>query len=244
MATRFDASGDGLARTTDLLDYNSVYTWMAWIYLVSDLNAVSVFWGFNDGTTGNLDSVRTAADGTTLRLAVANTTTTNVDGTNLSTGVWYHIAVVRESATSAKVYLNGVLNITNTKDITARAALTRMEHGRNNPGGLRSDSRVAAIKGWSTNLSVAEIQNEIYTILPKRIANLYGFWPCFPGATERLRDYSVNARNWTAAGTLSDEEGPPIPWGLSAPAQAKPATPVVVAGWGLLLSDKRNRLIL
>lgn len=244
MAVRFDAVADRLLRTTDLLDYNATYTWMAWIYLVSDLNAISTFYEFNTNDTSNGDVLRTPTDGTTLRLNVINAgAPTSADGTNLSVATWYHLAMVRESATSCKVYLNGVLDITNTRDITGRTAATRMEHGaRLSTNTNRSDSRVAAIKAWSTNLTQAEIQNEIYTIRPQKTASLYGFWPCFPGATERLKDYSGNGRNWTEAGTLTDEDPPAVSWGevvwlVSFQAPAGPAALTVSASETITLTE-------
>lgn len=212
MAVRFDASTDRLLRTSDLLDYNGVYTWMAWIYLVSDLNASSTFWVLSDNSANNRDYLFTTGTGTTLRLnVVIGGGATNVDGTDISAGVWYHLALVRESATAVKVYLNGVLDITNTRDITGRASATRMEHGAFSSSNTnRSDSRVAAIKAWSTNLSQVEILNEMRVIKPCKTTNLYGYWPTLNGSEERVRDYSGNGRDWTEGGTLTDEDSPPI----------------------------------
>jgi len=225
MAVRFDAAADRLLRTTDLLDYNAAYTWMAWVYLVSDLNAVSTFWCANNDTANNRDWVKTDIDGTTLELiATIGGTGTAVPGTNLSVATWYHIAVVRESATSLKAYLNGVLDITNTRDVTGRTAATRMEHGAfRSTNANPSDSRVDRIKAWSAALTLEEVQAERWLIRPQRTANLYGFWPTFPGATERMLDYSGNGRAWTEAGTLTDEDPAPVDWGAQSPRIILPA---------------------
>ena len=42
-----------------------------------------------------------------------------------------------------------------------------------------------------------------------------GWWPIFPGSGERVRDYGASGRDWTEGGTLTDEAGPPVPWGFS-----------------------------
>ncbi|HXV42413.1 MAG TPA: LamG-like jellyroll fold domain-containing protein [Anaerolineae bacterium] len=218
MAVRFDAAADRLLRTTDLPDCNAAYTWMAWIYLVSDLNAVSNLFVFSDNSNGITEAAQTANDGVTLQINVRGPSGTGtVNGTLLNVGQWYHVAMVRETTTSVKIYLDGVLDATSTIDVSTRGAATRMEHGAKFSGNQqRSDSRQFAIKFWSTNLSLAEIQNEMRTIRPHRTANLYGWWPCFPGATERLRDYSGNSRDWTEGGTLTDEDPPPLGWGAQA----------------------------
>jgi hypothetical protein len=215
MSVRFDVNTDRLLRTSDLLDFNSAYTWMAWVYLSSDLNANSVFWSLNDNTANNRDNVWTNTDGTTLasRVVVGGVGTT-VTGTNLSTATWYHVACVRESATSYKVYLNGALDSTNTRDISGRTTPTRMEHGCHlSANSSRYDGRVAAIKAWSTSLTLAEVLQERLIIRPARLANLYAYWPVLPGSGERTRDYSGAGRGWTEGGTLTDEDGPPISWG-------------------------------
>src|SRR3990172_11819917 len=133
MSVRFDSAADRLLRTTDLLSYANPYTWMGWVYLVSDLNNYQTFLTINNnGITGE-DYFGTGVDGVTLVAYVySNGAPTEVAGSVLTVGVWYHIAVVRESTTSAKVYLNGVLDVTNTRDIAAgsgRAANTRVEVG-------------------------------------------------------------------------------------------------------------------
>jgi hypothetical protein len=192
---------------------------MFWLYMAVDQNAITVPCAlFRD--TGNVDDIRTGADGTLLGIrARSGGSGGAVTGTDISTATWYHLAMVRESATALKLYLNGVLDATATQDITGRSAVTRMEIGAESSSDSNPfNGRIAAIKAWSTALTLAEVVNEIPTILPRKFSNLYGWWPCFPGATERLRDYSGNGRSWTESGTLSDEDPPRISWG--APSQS------------------------
>lgn len=216
MAVRFDAAADRLLRTTDLLDYNAAYTKMAWIYLTSDLDAISVFFTQNDNSANNLDQLMTSPTGTLLQIrVVVGGAATNTNGSTVSTGTWYHVALVRESVTSLKLYFDAVLDSTNTRDVTGRAASSRMEHGARSSGNNnRYDGRVYAIKYWSAALTLAEIANERPYIWPRRFANLYECWPCLAGATERLRGY-VKGRNWTESGTLTDEAPPSVAWGIA-----------------------------
>jgi hypothetical protein len=213
MAIRFDASADNITRTADLLDHNALYTFMAWVYLVSDLNSNSTFFVISDGSAGNYDWLRTTTDGVTLQARVeVGAAGTNSAGTALTVGQWAHLAMVRSSDTSLQIYLNGVLDITNTRDVSARAAVGKMEVSVLGAGS-RADARFSAMKAWSTNLSQAEIASEMRVIRPVRLSNLYAWWPCFPGSGERARDYSGNGRNWAEGGTLTDEDPPPVGWG-------------------------------
>lgn len=216
MAIRGDATTDRLLRTGTMLDYNSAYTWMGWIYLTSDLNAIGKMFSLNtNGTTNNNEDLGTESDGTTLRVrANDGGTAVAVTGTNLSVSTWYHVALVRESATSLKAYLNGALDITNTKNITGRTAVTRMEaFAVTTANSNRQDMRVQALKAWQQALTLAEIANEMKLVRPIRSSDVWGWWPCLPGTTERLKDYSGNGRDWTEGGTLTDEDPPGISWG-------------------------------
>lgn len=217
MAVRFNAAADRLLRTSDLLNYNSTYSWSLWIYIVSTVNPGTVL-SLNDNSTDNGDVLRLTGTGLTLTLRVeVGAAQTSVDGSTLSTGQWYHIVVVRESVTSLNLYLNESLDITNTRNVTGRAAASRMEVGAETSGNSRrADMRVAYQKAWSNSFVLSEVANEGQAIRPlHKLESLYGFWPCLPGATERAKDYSGNGRNWTEGGTLTDEEADRLRWGGS-----------------------------
>ena len=215
MSIRFDNVADRLIRTSDVINYNAAYTVMAWIYLVSDLNIVSNFFALSDGTQQDTDQLGTNATGTVLRLrtVIANTAT-NVTGTDLSTGTWHHLTLVRESTTSLKAYVGGVLDATNTANVSTRDAAARIEIAGLLGNTQNYDGRIFAIKAWSNSLTQAEVQQEMRTVRPIRLSDLYAYWPCRPGSTERLKDYSGNGRDWTEAGALADEDHPPISWGI------------------------------
>lgn len=234
MPVRFDASADRLLRTASLPSYNSAYTAMGWVYLVSDLNATVTIFAIDDNID-DIDAINLGSDGVTLQLGVVvGGVSTGPSGTTLSTGTWYHVAIVRASATDCRLYLNGALDIgPDTRDVSGRSAATRLEWGAFASVNLsRFDGRVAAIKIWDAALSAEEVAAEVRSIRPQRLANLNGWWPCFPGSGERARDYSGNGRNWTESGTLTDEDPPPVGWGAAALLVPYAAATATLSGGG------------
>ena len=225
MAVRFDAATDRLLRTTDLPNYNGLYTLMAWIRTPASVTSSwEVFAVLNNNGSG-LDWIGHGNNGR-LDLYVGG----DGYGSTLSVNTWYHVTMMRESTTSLRAYLNGVLDITDTTDVGARSANTRMELGAMGTGnGDPFTGRAYAVKVWTTNLTAAEILQEMRTITPQRLANLHLWTPLLAGASERLIDYSGFGRNWTEGGTLTDEDPPPVEWGAPDP---KWFEGTVVAGGG------------
>jgi hypothetical protein len=235
MAIRLaSASSQYLSRSTDILDFRNPYTIAGWFRLVSDTNNYSHFLQIYE-TASNVDDLGTDADGTTLGLYVGNTGTF-VAGSALSVGTWYYLALVRESTTSLKAYLGilttlAALDITNTGSVASRAAPSVMRIGTWDGAAEFTDARGGPLKAWATALTLDEVRHEQWTIVPRRLSNLYAWWPCFPGSTERLADYSAAGRHWTANGTLTDEDPPPVGWGVLplwlpfAPSAAAPVPP-------------------
>lgn len=215
MAIRFDASADRLLRTSDLLDYNAAYTWMAWARIATDTNAYVAILTLNRGDDTAYETVGLNSDGTTLALQwYDGTNWGEPGGTNLTAGTWYHIAIVRTTTSQAYIYLNGVQDISFSTSIASRAAANRMEIGAKYTGNYDPlNGNIFAVKAWSAGLTIDEVNLERLAIRPIRTNNLYGFWPCLPGATERDNDYSGNGRDWTQGGTLTDEDPPPVSWG-------------------------------
>jgi hypothetical protein len=207
MATRFDAVGDYLIRTADLPS-SSTFTISLWMYISVDTNALVDLCLLTDAAGGYV-TLGLDADGTTLRLASTNGSST---GTNLSASTWYHVAV-SHSGSSLVGYLNGVADITRNDNISFSTVYLLFGFNGVN---TYFNGRIAGAKLWSgAALSADEIVQEMGTLRPQRTADLYGVWPMWPGATERLADYSGYGRTLTAGGTLVDEDGPPVGWGAS-----------------------------
>lgn len=217
MAVRFNASADNLDRGT-VLNYNSAYTAMMWTYLVSGAGGtwcVPLF--FSDGGWANNDGF--GVDDNSPYEFVPFVTVSDVfsaDGSGAvspSNGTWYHTALVRESTTSLKMYVDGALQGTVTANVSGRASAANMRLGNSALSDSPMDGRVCATKIWTRALTLAEVNAEMRTIRPLDTTSLWGWYPNFPGSGERARDYSGNGRNWTEGGTLTDEDPPPVSYG-------------------------------
>jgi len=134
-------------------------------------------------------------------------------GTNLSILTWYHIALVA-NGTTIEVFLNGVSDASRTDDDFTE---TNIALGKSIQWGDWINGRIAAFKLWDATLTAAEIQLEMQTYVPQRLANINRWTPLLPGTTERLADYSGSGLNWTSGGTPTDESDPPIVWDLIQP---------------------------
>lgn len=201
MAVRFDATGDGLVRTASLPS-RTAFTVMGWFKITTDRNSFSTFVALDENGDGAL--MQTATNGTTLALF---TETSATEGTALSVGTWYHLALTG-GATYLRCYLNGTQDIQVAQWTFTPAGL----YIGNDSIDEFLDGSCAYAKAWSAELTVAEIQAEMYVGAPRLTTNLYGWWPLLPGATERVKDYSGNGYDWTPGGTLADEAGPAVAW--------------------------------
>ena len=206
MAVRFDATGDGLVRTANLPS-RTAFSAMGWFKITTDRNAYSTFIALDENADGAL--CQTATNGTTLALFTESDAT---EGSALTVGTWYHITLTC-GATYLRVYLNGTQDIQVAQwTFTPTAGL----YIGNDSIDEYLNGCAAYVKCWSAELTVAEIQQEMYTVMPRRFLNLYSWTPLLPGANERIRDYGGLGYGWTAGGTLADEDGPPISWGSPA----------------------------
>lgn len=212
MAIRFNAVEDTIVRIVDVLDVNSPYTWMGWIRRAGAGSALQAI--FAAGAVGpSYDSLYSGDAGGAQQFTLWVNDVAAENNTNVTLNTWFHVAMVRRSTTALDLYINGVFAFTNTTSIAGRAPTVRMSAGGNSDSLEWFNGRVAAEKIWTTTLSADEILQEMQRVAPKRLHDVYGWWAHFPGANERLVDYSGNNREWTTIGSLTDEDGPPIGWG-------------------------------
>lgn len=120
--------------------------------------------------------------------------------------------MVVSSGGQATIYLNGVLDITGNG--TNTNAITNIQLG--DAGSELFNGRLAAVKFWTVALTAAELLNEMRCIRPVKFASVDSWYPFFDSTTDGIRDYSGNAKTWTVVGSLTSEDGPPIPWGSDA----------------------------
>lgn len=212
MSITFDNASDRLLRTTDLLNKNAAYTWMAWFYPTATTGTRTLF-SLNDNG-GNYDFIG-MINGLTLYVE-----TQDVSG-SLSTlaaaNAWYHITIQRAAdANSLHLFVNGVEDGSGFSDIAGgRSAASRMEMGGFESGNANPfQGNIAYIKAWGAVLSSAEILAEKDSAAAVRTSNLYGEWKTPLGAT-RTADTSGNGRDWTAGGTLTDSSDYPFGGGTT-----------------------------
>jgi len=207
-------------KTSGLIDSNAAYSWMAWVDLISDTNAYSTLYTAQSSATDtstNVDWIGTNGTGTLLRTwcSVGGSGVSVLHSSSLVVGTPVHVALVRESSTSLRVYFNGSLDgSANTVDISARAATTRETLGA--IGATEPlPARITAMKQWQAALTQEEIAAEMQAIRPLRLTNLHSWFPCIADTlTDTLKDYSGNGRDWSSIGTNTvSTVTPPVPWG-------------------------------
>ena len=240
-ATAFDY---GL-KASGVIDHNAAYTWMAWVDLVADINGYCHFWaalGDSSDAYNNADWVGTDVDGTTMRLAsYVGGSGSSAGGPTMTVGTPQHIAVVRESSGSLKLYVDGAYQNAANQNITGRSSTQREQLGMLNT--LKGPARLTAMKQWQAALSVDEILAEMRTIRPLRLTNLHSWHPAIASdKATALKDFSGNGRDWTEQGTLTTEQNAPsVSWGSSvkitlpvnivAPQLLAPVSDVSAGGW-------------
>lgn len=235
MAVRFDNSADRLLRTSGLPSYDANYTVAFWIYLSSALsdNQYAALWSLNGGLYNTpYDWLGLQRTGGTTRLLLACATTggngyNEVAGGSLTTGTWYHVALVRSANNARTVYLNGTSVATLTASYSSRGSPTRMElgaFGTNNEDPY--NGRIEGVEIWTAALSGAEVAAEDDYLSPTRTSDVH-LWTPLEVHTD-LTDQSGNGRGWTAGGTLTTETGSGTP--LSPGGGATAATATAAAG--------------
>ena len=115
----FDGSGDYLATVNPGSNFKfgtGNWTIEAWMYSTSNSTTQTIYLVY--GTT--IDMIKIYFNGSTLKPSIdirATNQTSIVTATstiNASLNTWNHIAVVRDSTTTVKLYVNGVLGATAT----------------------------------------------------------------------------------------------------------------------------------
>lgn len=225
MAAILDTSGEYFSRASDLIDYDAAYTRAVWIQHsaiggvqlplvnVTDLNNYDVF-GWLNSTTYYIEVASGGSFGS------------STPGSSVGDGEWHYLAIVRESATVFKAYVDAVqVGTTITTDVTSRSALSEMHLGLFT-GGIPDQfyGKLAYQRDWSKALDAAGLAAEMAATSAVDTASLYNDCPLISDAV----DISGNGRDWTENGTITYDADTPI---------------TAAAGFGLLLSNFRNKLV-
>jgi hypothetical protein len=222
MAIRNDASTTkGLSSAASVFTGLMGQTWTlsCYVYFIAfpTTGNYHALFGMTQGGASNYDFLylKNVGGNTHINVQVDNGGFTEVNGaTNLALNTWYYLTITRESDTSLRAFINGVSEVVNTTNQTISTGATYIELGRFTFYSDVSNARFSRLKYWGAALTAAEQLQEMRTIRPQRFANLRGFYPIFPGTGERGRDYSGNTITLTEGGTLTDEDDPPISYGI------------------------------
>ena len=212
MAIDFDGSDDYLSLYSLTQPGGDPFTVMMWVY--SDVVFTGGYLGvgtkenaagshrvsFYTGETGNPNnlSIRINGSGTEYHYGAIT----------LSSQTWFHLAVSRND-TAIKTYIDGVLDVDITHGMTLESTpnpyLAKAFSGAWN-------GRMAAFKHWDSDLTIGEVQQELYFFLP--IKSDPTMWTPFVADETTFRDYSGTATSdWSSEGTApSFGPGPPITW--------------------------------
>jgi concanavalin A-like lectin/glucanase superfamily protein len=208
MAMLWDGSTDRYSRTTSLPPI-ATFSILAWAYLAVDRNAFTTLFCLGAATGSTQYKLRTSVDGTTLQVFNG---AASISGASLALTTWTHLGltVAGTGSNQALGYVNGALNITANGSGTVTAASLQLG---NDPGGDFFNGRLAAVKIYDVALSAIDVQQEMWTYVPLRTANLNSWYPLIDSsAALSATDFSGLGRTWTAAGTLTAADGPPILW--------------------------------
>lgn len=190
-----------------------------------------------------------AVGGDPIRATSRTTSAVNADTTTgYSINTWQHACAVFASATDRRAYLNGGGEGTNTvSNVPTGLNNTLLAASQGAAVANFAATRLAEVGVWNVALNTSEIAALAKGVSPLRIRPnaLVAYWPLF-GVGSPEPDYSNGGFHLTlnAAPTQIDH-APVMPafayqqgWQGAFGAAAAPA------GWGMLLSDSRNKLVI
>ncbi len=215
MGWYFTNNDTGFGRTSNLPNLNGTYTITFGLLLLGyNPSNQSLPYFLSDGPFANYDTLKISTSGV-LGLEVSlSAATTNIAGSTLALNKWHSVAVVRESPTSIKLYVNNILDITNTTNMgTGRTAASMLDVSRiiSASADRWTNGIFSNIKIWDRALTAAEIAVETLSPIVYNPSKINGWYPTPTGSTERLRDFSGNGNNWTLSGSsLIDSVNAPV----------------------------------
>ena len=161
MAVRWTASGQNYTRSLSL-GTTTQFSLSCWVRLVTDRNSYSTLWSVDNGTS-DCWVCQTWDDGTNLQVWDDGATSRG-SGVQLSTGVWYWVAVAINGANGtfmvrAATAATPTVSTWSNGSSNVNAATLRI--GDSPWGGEWWNGNMAAVKFWTgAALSQAELVNE------------------------------------------------------------------------------------
>jgi len=200
------------------LDVSDGLTWMAWCRWDDLPTGYEILFHYLPNT-GNKLAFEIQGSVSDQLYVYCDNAAWAVGGDSITAEDWLHLAFTIDSSNVMRGYLNGVEQVSKDCDdaggYTAGSGVASFLTGVWEGGAsMYFDGQMAVQKIWDTNLSVAEILQEMYFIRP--VTDLVDFvsWvPMFPGSSERIYDYQAKI-SWNEVGTLADgADSPPVAWG-------------------------------
>lgn len=144
---------------------------------------------------------------------------TQTQGATVTTGTWYRMGAVI-NGTAATLYQGtastSLTTYTQSANFVLPTGTLSWKLGGSTANGNNAAGDLACVKIWDTALTAAEIDQETWQYLPKRLTNISRWYPLVINETT---DYSSNARTLSGGTgvTTSTDSGPPIKWGGATP---------------------------
>lgn len=214
MAVRVDASGEYIRRTANL-PTNGAFTVAGWFNIVSDRTGQWRYFIALENATTNATDWALLGLRDNNEFGIDNRSGSGTFSSTPSVGTWFYAALYAIGNNTSD--LKGIWWNTSGVAVTTQVGGS---HGAFTPAVLYigNDSydewngiKFAHVKVWDAALTQTELEQEMWSVRPQRMANLNVWSPLFVHGD--VNDYSGNGRNWTAGGTLSTEDGPPVSWG-------------------------------
>lgn len=123
-------------------------------------------------------------------------------------GVWRHIAVVEESGTGVKVYVDGTE--AGNGDLDAATAASQIVLGNGYRG------KLARVRMWSTARTASEIAGSMNRTLSGAETGLLGEWSLSEGSGQTLRNRASGGSDGYRGSTKNEEPSDPA-WSSDAP---------------------------
>ena len=213
MGIGFNGSGDFIRRTT-ALPSDQAFTICGWAYATS-LGAWEFLVEFSQGGGAYTLLGWTETPEMCVVIAPGNIFTFP---SSPAVNTWYFWALVSKPGAASYYKAHGYwatpgaafVETADTTDATTWAAAIQLAVG-NNQWDEYFIGYIAYVKVWDAVLTAAELYQEMYTARPQRYANLH-LWTPLWGSGD-VKDYSGNGKDWTAAGTLTTQHGPPVGYG-------------------------------
>jgi hypothetical protein len=174
------------------------FTFETWVK-IDVLNIVHVVMAISNITVGNISyEIRVSATNRFVIRSQGFATTTGA--TTIVANTWYHVALVFESNTAKRLYVNGILDATQTSNVSfSNTANNRVFFSRNRlvdtPNYL--NGKLSDVRIWNTARTVVEILDNYKKRLTGTELGLVGYWKLQENDALTAKDYTSNANNAT-----------------------------------------------